>query len=94
MALDVKFSSIGASRPENDLTVVTDNERRSGRQLLFGDCTFNIESIPICDGGTPIHVTKVALDHIEIAVHQDDSSVDTKQPESSWHRVSGATCQL
>ena len=41
-------------------------------------------------------MTKVALDHIEVAVHQNDSSSvpNTKQPESSWHRVSAATCQL
>jgi hypothetical protein len=62
---------------------------------LFGsasNCTFNIESIPICDGGTPIHVTEVASDHIDIAVYQDDSSgvPNIKQSESSWHRVSGA----
>ena len=43
-------------------------------------CTLNIESIPICDGGTyntpMIDVTEVSLDHIEIAasVHQNDSS--------------------
>ena len=62
-----------ASRPSNDLTLVT--ERSSGRrQRLFGNCTFNIESIPICDVGAPIHVTKAALDHIEVAIHQDDSS--------------------
>ena len=64
---------------------------------MFGNCTFNtIESIPICDGGTPIHVTKAALDHVEVAVHQDDCSgvPNTKQRESSWHRVSVATCQL
>jgi hypothetical protein len=69
---------------------------------LFGtsNSTFNIESIPICDGCTPIHVMEVALDHIEVAasVHQDNSSgvpnLNTEQPESSWHLVSGATCQL
>ena len=63
---------------------------------MLVDCTFNIESISICDGGASIHVTKVALDHIEVAVHEADSSgvPDTKQPESSWHPVSGATCQL
>ena len=48
-----------------------------------------IKSVPICDGDTPIDVTEVALDDIEVAVHQDDSSGvhKTKQPESSWHRV-------
>ena len=63
---------------------------------MFGNFTFNIEGIPICDGGTPIHVTKVAVDHIDVAVHHDDSSggPNTKQPEVSWHRVSGATSQL
>jgi hypothetical protein len=77
--------------PNNDLTVVADR-----RRLLFGSCTFEVENVPIRDGGTPIHVTEVTLDHIEVAVHQDDSCVvpNTKQPESSWHRVSGATCQL
>ena len=63
---------------------------------MFGNCTFNIESIPVCDGGTPIHVTEVALDHIDVAVHHDDSSgvPNTKQPEGSWHCVNGATCLL
>ena len=63
---------------------------------MFGDCTLDIEGIPICDGGAPIHVTKAALDHIEVAVHQDDSSgvSNTKQPETSWHRVSAATCEM
>ena len=46
------------------------------RETVGGDCNgiFNVESIPICDGGTPIDVTKVALDHSEVAVHQGDSS--------------------
>ena len=42
-------------------------------------------------------MSKVALDHIDVAVHKDDSGVvpNTKQRESSWHRVvSAATCQL
>ena len=66
--------------PINDLTVVADDERCSGRHLLFGNGIFNIESIPIWNGGTPIDVTKVALDHSEVAIHQDDSSgvPDTK----------------
>jgi hypothetical protein len=89
--------SLYASKPNNDLTVrvFTDDERRSGRQL-FCNGTFNVKCIPICDGGTPIHVMKVALDHIEVAVKQNDSSgsPNTKQPESSWHRVRAATCQL
>ena len=91
-----QVSALDASTTNDDLTVVTDDERRSGRQLLFGNCTFNIEGIPICDGGTPIRVTKAALDHIEVAVHQDNSSgvPNTNQPESLWHRVSVATCQL
>ena len=59
--------------PRNDLTVVADNERRSGRRLLFDDGIFNVESISIWDGGTPIYVTKVALDHSEVAIHQDYS---------------------
>ena len=65
-------------------------------ELLFGNCTFNIESIPVCDGDTPIHVAEVALDHINIAVIQDDRSgvPNRKEPESSWHRVNGATCWL
>ena len=42
--------------------------------MLLGNCTFNIEGIPICDGGTLVCVTKAALDYIEVAVHQDDSS--------------------
>ena len=43
-------------------------------------------------------MTKVALDHIQVeaAVQKDDSSgvSNTKQPESSWHRVGAAICQL
>ena len=58
----------------NDLTVVADDERDSGRRLWFGNGIFNVESIPICDGGTPIDVTKAAMDHSEVAIHQDDSS--------------------
>ena len=90
-----KISALDVSRTNKDHTVA-DDERRGGRELLFGNCAFNIESIPVCDGGTPVHVTEVALDHINIAIHQDDSSCvpNRKQPESSWHRVSGATCQL
>ena len=34
-----------------------------------------IESIPICGGGTPISVTKVALVHIQVAVQQEDCMV-------------------
>ena len=91
-----KINALDASRTNNDLTVVADDERHGGRQLLFGNCTFNIESIPVCDGGAPIHVTEVALDYIEGAVHQDDCSgvPNRKQPESSWHSASGATFQL
>ena len=75
------------------LTVVT--ETRSGRQLLFDNCVFSIERILICDGGAPIDVMKVALDHIEGAVYQDDSGVsNAKKREISWHCVSAATCQL
>ena len=35
-------------------------------------------------------MTKVALDHIEVAVDQDDGSdvLNSKQLESSWHCVS------
>ena len=75
--------------PNNDLT---DDERCGERQLLFGNSTSNIESIPVCYGGTPIHVTEVALSDIEVAVHQDDSSSmpNTKQPESPGHRISGS----
>jgi hypothetical protein len=84
LALNVTIINQCSSRPNNDFT-----ERRSGRQRLFGNCTFKFDII--CDGGTPIHVSKVALDHIEVqvAVHQDDSSgvPNTKQPENSWHRV-------
>ena len=41
---------------------------------MFGNGIFNVESIPICDGGTPIDVTNAALDHSEVAVQQGDSS--------------------
>ena len=60
--------------PINDFTVVADDERHSGRRLWFGNGISNVESIPICDGGTPIDVTKVALDHSEVAVHEGDIS--------------------
>ena len=60
--------------PKTNLTVVADDERRCGRQLLFGNCVFNVERIPICDGGTPVDVAKAALDHSEVALHHDDSS--------------------
>ena len=89
------MSALDAPRPNDGLSV-----RRNGRQMLFGNCTFNIEGIPICDGGTLICVAKVALDHAEVAIHQDDGSSsgvpNTKQRlrEHSWHRVSGATCKL
>ena len=49
--------------PINDLTVVADDERHGGGRLWFGNGIFNVESIPICDGGTPIDVTKVAIHH-------------------------------
>ena len=42
--------------------------------MWFGNGIFNVESIPICDGGTPVDVTKVALDHSEGTIHHDDSS--------------------
>ena len=60
--------------------------------MLFGNCTFNIESIGIRDGGAPIRVIKATLDHVEVAVHQDDGSgvPNAKQP---WHRASAASCQ-
>ena len=60
--------------PINDLTVVADYERHSGRRLWFGNGVFNVKSIPICDGGAPIDATKVALDHSEVAIYHDDSS--------------------
>lgn len=76
---------LDASRSSNDLT-----ERRGG-QRLSGNCTFkfDVESIPISDGDTPIHVTKVALNHVEVAVDQEDSSCvpNTNQLERSWHIV-------
>ena len=70
---------------------------RCGWRRLFGNCTFkiDIESIPIYHGGAPIIVTKVALDHIEVAqaVHQDDGSgmPKTKHQGSLWHPASAAT---
>ena len=52
------------------------------RETVGGDCNgiFNVESIPIGNGGTPIDVMKVALDQSEVAIHQNDSSgaPDTK----------------
>ena len=82
---------------KNELTIVSDDERGNGRQLLCGDCTsFNIESIPIviCVVGTSIRVTKVASHYIEVAVNHDDNSGVPKQREISRHCVSAATCQL
>jgi hypothetical protein len=65
-------SALDASWPNSKLT-----ERRSGLQRLSSNCTFefDIERFPISGGGAPIHVTKVATDHIEGAIHHDDSSV-------------------
>ena len=62
--------------PINDLrlTVVADDETHSGRRLWFGNGIFYVESIPICDGGTSIDVTKAALDHSEVAIHHEDGS--------------------
>ena len=72
----LKISALDKNlRPNNELTVVTDDERRNGRrQLLSSNCTFIIESISICDSGTLIVVTKVALVYMKVAVDQDDSS--------------------
>ena len=96
LALNVTtiISALDPSRLNNDLT-----ERRSGRQRLSGNCTFkfDIESIPICDSRTPIHVTKVPLDHVEVTVQHEDSISgvpNAKQPESSWHRAGASICQL
>ena len=96
LALNVTIinQTLDASRSNNDLTFVT--ERSNGRrQRLFCNCTFDIESIPICDGGTPVHMTKATLDHIEVTVHKDDSSgvPNSKQPETSWH-LQVVCCQL
>ena len=51
-------------QPNNVLTVIADDKRCGRRQLLFGNCAFNIESIPICDVGASIYATKVALDYV------------------------------
>jgi hypothetical protein len=49
-------------------------QRRSGQRRLSGNCTFeDVERISICGGGTSIQVTKIASDHVEVAIHQDDS---------------------
>ena len=66
--------------PRNKRPFGADDERHSGRQLLIGDGTFNVKSIPICDGATPIDVAKIALNHSEVAIYQDDGSgvSDTK----------------
>ena len=72
----LKISALDKNlRLNNELTVVTDDERCNGRrQLLSSNCTFIIESISICDSGTLIVVTKVALVYMKVAVDQDDSS--------------------
>jgi hypothetical protein len=76
--------SIEASKPNEKCT-----QRSSWQQRLTSNCTFkDIERISICDGGTPILVTKIALDHVEVAFHQDDSRGAPKTV--SWrHEVCG-----
>ena len=88
LKLTIRYSLLHNLTSKNELTIVSYDERGNGRQLLCGDCTFNIESIPICVVGTSIHVTKVASDHIEVAVDQDDNSGLPKQREISRHCVS------
>jgi hypothetical protein len=40
----LQISSLGTSRVNDDLTVVTDDQRGSGQQLLFGNCTLNLKA--------------------------------------------------
>ena len=54
---------------------------------MSGNCIFkDIEGIGICDGGTPIEVTKIASDDVEVAIHQDDSC-GAPNTVSRWHEV-------
>ena len=64
------------------------NQRHSGQQWLSGNCTFmfDIESISICDNGTPIQVTKIASNQVKVAIHQDDSR-GVPNTISWWHEV-------
>ena len=64
-------------------------QRHSGQQRLFGNCTFKfaIGSISIYDGGTPIQVTKIASDHVEVAINQDDHSRGVPNTIAWWHEV-------
>ena len=61
--------SLEASKPKKKLT-----RRRSGQRRLSSNCTFkDIERISICEGGSPIQVTKISSDYVEVAIDQDDS---------------------
>ena len=51
----------------------------------------DIEGISICDGGTTIQLTKIASDHVEVAIHQDDSRV-APNTISWWHEVVWYSC--
>ena len=54
---------------------------------MSGNCAFNdVERICICDGGTSIQVTKISSDHVEVAIHQDDSR-SVPNAVSWWHEV-------
>ena len=56
---------------------------------MFRNCTFkNIERIKIRDIGTPIQVTKIASDNVEVAIHQDDICGAPKTV-SRWHEIRG-----
>jgi hypothetical protein len=58
----LQISSLDTSRVNDDLTVVSDDQKGSGRQLLFGNCTLNVKSIPICDGGcSQLHLPRIAM---------------------------------
>jgi hypothetical protein len=74
--------SIEASKPNEKCT-----QRSSWQQRLTSNCTFkDIERISISDGATLIQVTKISLDHVEVAIDQDDSR-GVKNTKSGWHGV-------
>jgi hypothetical protein len=75
--------SIEASKPNEKCT-----QRSSWQQRLTSDCTFkDIKRISISDGATLIQVTKISLDHVEVAIDQDDISRGVKKTKSGWHEV-------
>ena len=55
---------------------------------MSGISTFkhDIERIGICDG-TPIQVTKIASDHVGVAIHHQDDSGGVPNTITWWHEI-------